>query len=47
MVDGLGWPTFFLFTVAAALPGLALLYWFRTDVIALDAPSPAPKEDPT
>jgi MFS transporter, PAT family, beta-lactamase induction signal transducer AmpG len=47
MVDGLGWPTFFLFTVAAALPGLALLYWLRRDVVALDAPAPAPSEEST
>jgi MFS transporter, PAT family, beta-lactamase induction signal transducer AmpG len=47
MVEGLGWPTFFLFTVAAALPGLALLYWLRREVGELDAPTPAHTEDST
>jgi MFS transporter, PAT family, beta-lactamase induction signal transducer AmpG len=47
MVEGLGWPVFFLFTVAAALPGLALLYWLRREVTQLDARAAVPKEDAT
>jgi MFS transporter, PAT family, beta-lactamase induction signal transducer AmpG len=47
MVEGLGWPVFFLFTVVAALPGLALLYWLRREVIQLDARAAVPKEDAT
>ncbi|MCL4747624.1 MAG: MFS transporter [Burkholderiaceae bacterium] len=29
MVDALGWPTFFVWTVVAAIPGLLLLWWLR------------------
>jgi PAT family beta-lactamase induction signal transducer AmpG len=36
MVAAFGWPTFFLFTVVAALPGLILLRWLRPQVAALD-----------
>jgi len=36
MVEHYGWPVFFLITVAIALPGLALLWWRRADVRALD-----------
>jgi len=34
---GLGWPVFFFLTFVAALPGLALLWWKRGDIEALDA----------
>jgi PAT family beta-lactamase induction signal transducer AmpG len=37
MVAAFGWPHFFVFSVVAALPGLALLRWLRPQVIALDA----------
>ena len=37
LVAAFGWPTFFVFTVAAALPGLALLWWLRREVDAADA----------
>lgn len=36
-VDALGWPSFFVFSVAAALPGLVLLRMLRPQVRALDA----------
>ncbi|MGD9943069.1 MAG: MFS transporter [Burkholderiaceae bacterium] len=36
MVEGLGWPVFFLFTVVAALPGLLLLRWLKPQISALD-----------
>ncbi|MEK7944341.1 muropeptide transporter [Pigmentiphaga sp. YJ18] len=36
MVENYGWPTFFLVTVVIALPGMALLWWRRADVRALD-----------
>ena len=42
LVEAFGWPTFFLLTVLAALPGLALLWWLRAQVSALDRPA-----DPT
>src|SRR2546423_11957921 len=32
----LAWPTFFLWTFVVALPGLALLWWKRRDIDALD-----------
>lgn len=37
LVEAFGWPTFFLLTVLAALPGLLLLYWLRPEIAALDA----------
>lgn len=36
-VDAFGWPSFFVFSVAAALPGLVLLRVLRRHVRALDA----------
>jgi PAT family beta-lactamase induction signal transducer AmpG len=47
MVEALGWPTFFVTTVVAALPGLVLLWVLKRDVDALDAPAPgaAPADD--
>jgi PAT family beta-lactamase induction signal transducer AmpG len=36
MVAAFGWPSFFVFTVIAALPGLILLMWLRPQVTALD-----------
>ena len=36
MVTAFGWPSFFLFTVVAALPGLLLLAWLSPQVRALD-----------
>jgi PAT family beta-lactamase induction signal transducer AmpG len=43
MVQAFGWPTFFLWTVAAALPGLLLLRWLRPTIVALSGP-PRPQE---
>ncbi len=42
MVEAFGWPEFFMLTVVAALPGLALLRWLRRDVDALSAPARDP-----
>jgi PAT family beta-lactamase induction signal transducer AmpG len=36
-VDAFGWPSFFVFSVLAALPGLVLLRWLRSEVRRLDA----------
>jgi PAT family beta-lactamase induction signal transducer AmpG len=36
MVAAFGWPSFFVFSVAAALPGLLLLAWLRPQVLSLD-----------
>jgi PAT family beta-lactamase induction signal transducer AmpG len=35
MVEAWGWPTFFLFSTAAALPGLLLLAWLRPTIESL------------
>ncbi len=43
MVAAFGWPTFFVFSVAAAFPGLLLLAWLRPQVAALGG---APADDP-
>ena len=37
VVEQQGWSSFFLMTVAAALPGLLMLWWLRREVQALDA----------
>jgi PAT family beta-lactamase induction signal transducer AmpG len=42
LVEAFGWPTFFLLTVLAALPGLVLLWWLRAQVMALDRPVDLP-----
>ena len=36
--DQLGWPTFFALTIAAALPGMAILPWLRCEEAAPEAP---------
>ncbi|HLU01008.1 MAG TPA: muropeptide transporter [Burkholderiaceae bacterium] len=38
LVESLGWPGFFVVTVAIALPGLLLLYFRREEIRALDSP---------
>lgn len=40
MVDSLGWTAFFFFTFVIAVPGIAMLWWQRTRIEALDR-SPA------
>ena len=40
MVDALGWPTFFIWTVVAAIPGLLLLWWLRGTIEDLAGHSP-------
>ena len=46
MVEAFGWPTFFLTTIVAALPGLVLLYRLRPEIDALDRSGATPEEDP-
>jgi PAT family beta-lactamase induction signal transducer AmpG len=41
MVEAFGWPVFFVCTFVIALPGLALLWWQREQVRALDRPGSA------
>lgn len=36
-VEHYGWPSFFLMTVAAALPGLLMLWWLRPELAAIDS----------
>lgn len=38
LTEAMGWPAFFIFSAAMALPGLAMLMWLKRDVMALDAP---------
>ncbi len=45
LVEAFGWPTFFVWTVAAALPGLLLLWWLRSTIDGLSA-TPTPEETP-
>jgi PAT family beta-lactamase induction signal transducer AmpG len=40
LVDALGWPNFYLFTVVAAVPGVALIYWLRDIIEARDVQNP-------
>ena len=40
LVESLGWPVFFILTVAIAVPGLLLLWWRRADIDRIDATSP-------
>lgn len=47
LVEALDWPLFFLLTVVTATPGLALLYWLRQDVRALDRGEDRTGEEPT
>jgi PAT family beta-lactamase induction signal transducer AmpG len=44
LVEAFGWPSFFLMTVVAAMPGLLLLYWLRPEIVALDTPADAATE---
>ncbi len=37
LVESLGWPVFFILTVAIAVPGLLLLWWRRADIDRIDA----------
>jgi PAT family beta-lactamase induction signal transducer AmpG len=37
--DAIGWPAFFLATFFTALPGLAMVWWLRGRVAALDRPA--------
>ena len=39
LVEWLGWPVFFILTVAIAAPGLLLLWWRRADIDRIDATS--------
>jgi len=44
MVEAFGWPTFFMWTVVAAMPGLLLLGWLRRTITQLAGP-PAAQDD--
>jgi PAT family beta-lactamase induction signal transducer AmpG len=37
LAESIGWPTFFIVSTIAAAPALALLWWLRESVRALDA----------
>lgn len=38
VAESIGWPGFFILSTLMALPGLALLWWLRQPVLALEAP---------
>ena len=38
LAESIGWPTFFIVSTIAAAPALALLWWLRSSVRALEAP---------
>ena len=42
LAETIGWPTFFVASTVAALPALAMLWWLRTTVRALETPPRAP-----
>ncbi len=48
LVEALGWPAFYLFTVAAAVPGVGLIWALRRPIDARDraAPAAAPGGEP-
>jgi MFS transporter, PAT family, beta-lactamase induction signal transducer AmpG len=43
LAESIGWPTFFIVSTLAAAPALALLWWLRASVVALETP---PTEEP-
>ena len=42
MVEAFGWPAFFAWTFVIALPGLALMWWQRAQIDALESAAPVP-----
>lgn len=44
LAESIGWPTFFIVSTIAAAPALALLWWLRASVQALDAPARESRE---
>jgi PAT family beta-lactamase induction signal transducer AmpG len=40
LAESIGWPTFFIVSTIAAAPALALLWWLRASVQALETPRP-------
>jgi PAT family beta-lactamase induction signal transducer AmpG len=35
LTESVGWPAFYLFSIAAAVPGIVMVYWMRTPLSAL------------
>lgn len=46
LAESIGWSGLYVVTFFAALPGLALLWWLRARIAALDAPSRPQARDP-
>jgi PAT family beta-lactamase induction signal transducer AmpG len=44
LAESIGWPVFFVVSTVLALPALAMLWWLRGPIRALEAPAPAPAE---
>ncbi len=39
LAESIGWPAFFIVSTVVALPSLAMLWWLRSSIRALDAPA--------
>jgi MFS transporter, PAT family, beta-lactamase induction signal transducer AmpG len=39
LAESIGWPTFFVVSLVAGAPALALLWWMRSPIQALERPS--------
>jgi PAT family beta-lactamase induction signal transducer AmpG len=49
LAESIGWPSFFVVSIIVGVPGLALLWWMRPSIDALDRPAPdsAAADSPT
>ena len=45
LAESIGWPVFFIVSTIVALPALAMLWWMRAEVRALEYDSTAPRDD--
>jgi PAT family beta-lactamase induction signal transducer AmpG len=45
LAESIGWPAFFIVSTVLAAPALAMLWWLRTAVQALDVVPGAPADD--
>ena len=44
LAESIGWPTFFVLSTVLALPALAVLWWLRRPIQALEAPADAAQD---
>ena len=45
LAESIGWPVFFIVSTLVAVPALAMLWWMRAEVRALEYDSTAPRDD--